>query len=530
MHSLARRFAADRSGAVSIMVAGGIIAFVGFLGLATDAARGYMVKEKLSEALDAAALAGGRVINSPNRDDDIRMFFNANFPSGYLGATHDDPIIEMGADGRTITVTASANLPTTLMRVLGLNTMNVSATTEVTIDSKNLEVALVLDVTGSMAGQRIIDLKSAANELIDIVVQDEQTPFYSKIAIIPYSSGVNAGTYAADVRGATNTTTKNITGATRTSPVVVTSPNHGFVNGDKIYINGITSGMTELNNGSSNPYYVVASATTNTFAVHRPSGSNLNGTSFHSYSWGGQIRCANYGCQYLGFTNASGNPDRHQISSCVSERTGSEKFTDAAPSTDFVGRNYPPSASSGNPCLGDTIIPLTSDKSSLHTAIDGFAAVGSTAGHLGIAWGWYLVSPNFAYLFPSMGQPGAYGDEELRKVVILMTDGEFNTAFCSGVIAEDSTSGSGSNNDHINCDAPNGSSLAQAQSLCANMKAAGVILYTVGFDIASSPNTTALMTSCATDASHVYLPADGTALKDAFHDIAIRVSQLRLSK
>ena len=71
MRNLMRRFAADRSGAVAILVAGGIIAFVGFIGLATDAARGYMVKEKLSEALDAAALAGGRVMNSPNRDADI---------------------------------------------------------------------------------------------------------------------------------------------------------------------------------------------------------------------------------------------------------------------------------------------------------------------------------------------------------------------------------------------------------------------------------------------------------------------------
>jgi hypothetical protein len=166
----------------------------------------------------------------------------------------------------------------------------------------------------------------------------------------------------------------------------------------------------------------------------------------------------------------------------------------------------------------------------LHSAINALVAVGSTAGHLGVAWGWYLVSPNFADLFSSMGQPGAYGNAELRKVVILMTDGEFNTAYCNGVIAKNSGSGSGSDSDHSNCNAPNGNSLAQAQALCANMKTAGVILYTVGFDIANAPNTTALLQSCATDASHVYLPANGTALKDAFHDIAVRVSQLRLSK
>ena len=174
MRKFWNRFAADRRGAVAIMVAGGIVVFVGFVGLATDAARGYIVKAKLSEALDAAALAGGRVINSPNRDADIKMYFNANFPANYLGSTHGDPQIVTGADGRTITVSANANVPTTLMRVLGFNTMSVASQTEVTIDSKNLEVAMILDITASMAGQRVTDLKSAAGDLIDIVVQDQQ--------------------------------------------------------------------------------------------------------------------------------------------------------------------------------------------------------------------------------------------------------------------------------------------------------------------------------------------------------------------
>jgi len=546
MRNLARRFATDRSGAVAILVAGGIVAFVAFLGLATDAARGYMVKEKLSEALDAAALAGGRVMNSAHRDDDIKMFFNANFPTNYLGATHGDPVIVPGADGRTITVTASADLPTTLMRVLGFNTMAVSAKTEVTIDSKNLEVAMVLDVTGSMAGQRVIDLKSAANDLIDIVVQDEQTPFYSKISIVPYSMAVNVGAYAADVRGATNATTKAVTGATRANPVVITSANHGFVNGDKIVITGV-NGMTQVNNnsgGNTNAYYVVASASTNSFALQRPNGSNLNGTGFSNYSNSGQIRCANYGCQYFGYLNVadSGYPSvtskAQQISTCVSERTGVEAFTDAAPSTALVGRLYTntPGAlpvggtPANNPCLTPTILPLTSDKPTLHASINALAAGGSTGGHIGVAWGWYLVSPNFAYLFPSMGQPGAYGDEELRKVVILMTDGEYNSTYCNGVISQDSTTGSGSNVDHITCNAPNGNSYAQAQALCQNMRTAGVIVYTVGLDVINTPAAKNLMTNCATDASHVYLPANGTALKDAFHDIAVRVSQLRLSK
>ena len=77
---------------------------------------------------------------------------------------------------------------------------------------------------------------------------------------------------------------------------------------------------------------------------------------------------------------------------------------------------------------------------------------------------------------------------------------------------------------------PNGGSYTQAQQLCANMKAASVIVYTVGFDVIDTSAAHDLMQQCATDASHVYLPSDGTELKQAFSDIAGSISRLRLSK
>ena len=89
--TLFAEFRSDTRGAVAAFVAGGIISMVGVVGLATDAARGYMVKARLGQALDAAALAGGREIYSPTRDADIQMFFNANFPPGFLGATRHRP-------------------------------------------------------------------------------------------------------------------------------------------------------------------------------------------------------------------------------------------------------------------------------------------------------------------------------------------------------------------------------------------------------------------------------------------------------
>src|SRR5262249_49808535 len=148
---------------------------------------------------------------------------------------------------------------------------------------------------------------------------------------------------------------------------------------------------------------------------------------------------------------------------CVSERTGPQAFTDAAPSAiALVGANYP---APSNPCPPNTILPLTNNKTLLKGQIDLLQAAGSTAGHLGVAWGWYLLSPNWGYLWPAESQPAPYsgladldarGLPLLRKIVILMTDGEFNTAYCNGVISQNSGSGSGSASDHIKCDATDG--------------------------------------------------------------------------
>ena len=49
-----------------------------------------------------------------------------------------------------MTLEAEATLPTTFMRIFGQNQMEVSARSEITREMTGLEVALVLDVTGSM--------------------------------------------------------------------------------------------------------------------------------------------------------------------------------------------------------------------------------------------------------------------------------------------------------------------------------------------------------------------------------------------
>jgi len=410
-----------------------------------DISRTSSAKRNLQDSLDAAALFAAR--STAVTDTDLQSVGSKalaanllNLNDGSLTASS----FKLGGDGQSIVATAQFDLVPIILGLFGQNIIAVQASSEVKRSSKNLEVALVLDTTGSMAGSKIADLKVAASDLIDIVVQPVQTPFYSKVAIVPYSMAVNVGTYASQVRG-------TYTSGTCTSP----------------------------------------------------------------------------GCQNYKFTNPAGDKNTFSISTCVTERTGANAYTDAAPSTAFLGRNYP---SPDNPCLASTTTPLSSSKTTLKASINALQAGGSTGGHIGVAWGWYMVSPQFAYLWPTASRPAAYGKDDLLKVVVIMTDGEYNSVYCNGVISKDSTSGSGDTRDHINCNAANGNSYDQALELCSNMKTAGVIVYTVGFNVVNTQKAKDLVAGCATDASHVYLPSSGAALKDAFRAIAQDITNLRISK
>lgn len=429
-------------GAVAVQFAMLLVPMAVMVFGAVDVSRASGEKARLQDALDAATLAAAR--SSETTDAGLKLVGDKVLVADLAASKAALASSSYHLEGTKIIATARTTMSTTIANLWMDGDMTVGATSEVTRSSNNIEVALALDVTGSMAGSRITDLKAAAKDLVDLVVQDQQTPYYTKVALVPYSAAVNVGTYAASVRGAVTTGT-----------------------------------------------------------------------------------CTTPGCASFKFTNASGSLKTFAISNCVTERAGAEAYTDAAPSVAFLGRNYP---SSANPCLSSTITPLSTDRAALKSKIDGLSAAGSTAGHIGLAWGWYMVSPNFASLWPTASQPAAYGADRLLKVVVLMTDGAFNTTYCNGVISRDSGSGSGSSADHINCNAPNGDAFSQARTLCANMKAQGVIIYTVGFDVGAAADAEAIVRECATDAEHVYLPSTGADLRTAFHAIGEDISRLRISR
>ena len=142
-------------GAVAPLVGVCAIMLVGAVGVAVDVGRGQVAQSKLQAALDFAGLAAGAVVSQNLDEEDLKpeawKYLDENFAGETIDATIDpgDFHIELSDDQMLVTLEARASLPTTFMRIFGHDIMHVAARTEITREMTGLEVAVVLDVTGS---------------------------------------------------------------------------------------------------------------------------------------------------------------------------------------------------------------------------------------------------------------------------------------------------------------------------------------------------------------------------------------------
>ncbi|MEO1322249.1 MAG: TadE/TadG family type IV pilus assembly protein [Pseudomonadota bacterium] len=217
-------------------------------------------------------------------------------------------------------------------------------------------------------------------------------------------------------------------------------------------------------------------------------------------------------------------------STCVWERDGTDAFTDASPESGgylahqqawFVAdlddedggewkvghpnrvdhRRY-----DGDECRSAEPVELTNNRDTLNTYVTSLSAGGYTAGHLGIAWTWYLISEEWDHIFDGTAAPLAYSEPDSAKVVILMTDGAFNTE----VFPEQ------------------GDSAEQAEDLCDNMKEADIKVYAVALNAPTAGQD--VLSYCASGSDYYFEPETAEQLTDAYKSIATSISDLRISK
>jgi Flp pilus assembly protein TadG len=469
--------AREEGGGIAIFIATAIVPLVGFLGLAVDTTRGYLVKSRLSQALDAAGLAGGRVIFSENRDADIRMYFDANFPPGYMGATVTGPAIDVDGDNEKLTLSASAVIDTTFLRVLGIENMTVRSAVEVTRQTQLLDVVLAIDVSGSMTSSagggktRIQAARDAANSLVGILFGDDETKDLLKIGLVPWNSKVNV--------------TRN--GVTFNSSLTASQTVPTFKNP----VTGATQNTVYFANNSPVPLLNAPPA-----------------------GW--------KGCVYNRYKNdgdATDDADIHEGSLLHAagdwvawQPIGAE----GEPVSGSARCSSAPFGQECTACFTRGITALQNTKTGITNAINQLLSPdGNTNVPAGLGWAWRVLTPAAPW---NEADPNPL--YRRQQAIVLLTDGENVGGYGDGYKA---TFGVNS--------AAQSAMDARTRLLAQNIKASGVVLYVIQFANNNSAMQ-ALLKNVATgpDKPYYNYAPDAATLQQVFREVANNLSELRLSK
>lgn len=421
-------FSQHTQGTVAIIFGLSAIGLCGAVAIALDTARVYNAASRVQAVIDAAALAAARKMNLEEAgDSEVRQtaleYFNSqkDLQKSWANAVAT-PEITVNRAASTVTMTVPMKMETITGGIVGsLPQFKFAPTTTASFDVNRIELAMVLDITGSMAwagtdGRPKLDgLKEAAEDIIKLFSNTTSAPGLIRVGLVPYSASVNAGAY------------------------------------------------------------------------------------FNPVTWGW-------------FSDT-----------CVVERSGPNAYTDDAPGGLSYMNTSSVAAQPYYSCPPSPVVPLTDmadigQRNALIDHVKSMVAVGGTAGHIGAAWGWYMVSPKWTGIWPTSADPRPHSPT-VTKAVLLMTDGDFNIAYENGGGGLPSPS----NTDILT----DGSSPNQAKKLCDAMKADGVKIYSVAF--LAPPAAEALLKDCSGMSG--YYDASNTAeLKSAFRSIADKLTALRISK
>lgn len=198
---LIRRFKTDKSGATAMVFGLSLLPLMGFVGAAVDYSRAADIHSRLQKSVDAAALVLVRTpLGTLQRDLDRLAggAFAANFKSD--PAVSLDPLT-VRRQGKVITVAASGRMQTAITTVIGIDSMNLDASTSVTSGGNRIEIALVLDNTGSMAeAGKMVELKKAIGNLVDSLKLMKAAKDDVRVSVVPFNTQVkhDAGQRDAD--------------------------------------------------------------------------------------------------------------------------------------------------------------------------------------------------------------------------------------------------------------------------------------------------------------------------------------------
>lgn len=469
----------DRRGAAAVFLAVALIPMVGAVGLAIDSSRGYLLKTRMGKALDTAGLAAGRVALDGNAQDVAQQFFDANFGTSDASVEVAPVAFALDDTMRFVTLSTTATTPTLFMRVFGRETMIVSARSVIQRETTGMELALVMDNTGSMwpdefstlTGTPFKAMQDAADDLIDILYGSDSEIENLWVSLVPYTAMVNIG--------------KTRTDWLKSGDRVLNNPGSYSTVGWK----GCVMARTYPNDTNDAPPSVEKFGSFFYASTNSDSNDNKWPTIKEDYTYKNGARGPNLGC-----------------GPAITPLTKSKATIKAA-----IADMKPWSR-------------------------------GGTTGNLGLSWGWRTLSPQWRGLWGDPDLPLDYGTPFMDKVAVILTDGQNQFHDNSNdskndkeVPASDYTAYGriedlvGYSTGKEDARRSDGRAILDARmtETCNAMKAAGIRIYTITFN---KPDATAkaLFKKCATTEAMYWHAPDNDTLSAVFRAIGGQLANLRI--
>lgn len=597
VRAAARRFTRDRRGNVAIVFGIMFIPLMVIAAGAVDITRATSVRLRLSEALDATGLAIAR--SSTLSDTAMRAyakkFFDAQMPprTGY-----DIGELQITKTGSQYVLSNSVRMQTLIMRIIGRDTISVSASSQVIRGLVGLEVGLVIDNTGSMgtyAGggkTRIEATRDSAKLLVDTLKQavEESSLAQSslKIGLIPFTLSVNIGGSAAFDGSWIDGWNHAVPQAKYAGAHFVHVDALGNIDPDRkvnaleIFdsANQAWGGCVEARpspmdvddtppDASADAKWVPflfpdepdndcpSSETCNSSTeIDHYSGAYSGG----NYQGEDSIRDYNYvrtwgvgSALYQDFLDkvfTSGGSVRSGLPSGLTAKLDDMYITSDSReyrlrmfypgrydpvNQKYIGKyNFPNDTGDMNQnCPSQPVLALTdalTKSQEIKDRIDDMTAGGSTNVAVGLAWGWRVLSPGEPF-----SQGAAYNDPEVRKALVVLTDGRndlpgdslsyLGAPYNTYGYGYEQRLGSGNNTDNEMEDVID----SRVSTLCENIKAKNIRVYTITFAVTDTA-TVNRMRDCATEPGLYFNSPDSADLQNAFRQIAEDLASLYISK
>lgn len=566
--SLLARLSRDTRGNVMLFMAAGVIPVTAAVGSGVDLTRAYMAQARLQQAVDAATLAGRKAMTDGSldtADPEIVKFLQTNYPANMSdgsGRAIADPIFQSEAvemesslsDEGALCVTAQATVPTLVMGAFGKQSITIGANSCARRSGTNIDVVLVLDVTGSMAGTRIAALKTATNNFLatldDTRTQLAVSGLRVRVGIVPYSQAVNIGRLLYEENSA------YIDTAAQDYWTDIGTPYRPCTNNDDDRCNWRNS------NDDDDPRAVPLDV-----ADYVTAGGASGSTPSSVYGWKGCVEMR-ASIKTIGTST-----------SLSSIPAGAWDIIDAAPGTSVNGATAPAwrpylalplasenrygtsprttqptaapwsqvkwevddrstwrttrSAASATGSNPNQNCPAEAKKLGEHTAssltsyINGLVAEGNTLHDVGMYWGLVMISPQAP--FPNESEylaPGHTGSKrDVKKYIVFMTDGALQPPTGYAAWGKEGWekrihSDNNSMDEHRR----------RFQMLCEAAKQQNVNISTVAFGDAMGTTDERALKGCATTSDQYYAAANSADLIAVFQAIANNIGYLRLSE